>query len=783
MKIKVIILFIILVPLLGYSQSLVKYSEVSISLVGESIEELMSLGIAFDHAKSTKKSIQVIVNENELDLLKKSNFKYSLIKNDVSNFYIDRNNQKHKANDFLYCNNLFNDSITVPESFNLGGMGGYLTYDELLRELDSMILNYPNLITVKQEIDTFNTEEGRPIYFIKISDNPTLDESGVENKVLYTALHHAREPMSMMQLIFYMQYLLENYDNNKDVKKVVDNLELYFVPCINPDGYIYNQTQNPNGGGLWRKNRRDNGDGTFGVDLNRNYGYEWGKDDVGSSPITSSNAYRGSAPFSEPETRSIKFLCEKNDFKITLNYHAYSNVLLCPEGFENDSLRYFEYADIISEHNHYTTGTPINNLGYSANGDSDTWMYHDLTNKSKQYTFTPEIGKASDGFWPQKNRIIPLCKENLLANINAAEAALDLVKFNSLSDFKTSSNDFIEIELTKIGIDDLNSCNISLLNNNQIEVNNNQNYNLGNFNDLESKKVIFNYSIKPEINEGELIKFDFLIEIDGDNVSKSISRVLSMQPPSYSQKFDINVTDWNFDSWGITNEDYLSFPNSVSDSPFGNYNPNIENELNLNRSINLTNPLIKNAYLTFDAKWDTEDGFDYIQLIVNDGVNDYPMCGNYSNLGIAITGQPEGEPLYDGLQRDWINEYINLNQFIGNVITIKYVMKSDGAIQKKGFYFDNFKIYSIIEKEVSLDESFEPNEFEFFPNPFENELTINNVDNKDRLLITNLLGQELDFRFASDKTKIDLSFLKSGVYILHHINSKNYHSEYKIVKK
>jgi murein tripeptide amidase MpaA len=67
-----------------------------------------------------------------------------------------------------------------------------------------------------------------------------------------------------------MWYLLENYGTNDEVTYLVNNHQLYFVPCINPDGYVYNQTTNPNGGGMWRKNRRNNGGGVYGVDLNQN---------------------------------------------------------------------------------------------------------------------------------------------------------------------------------------------------------------------------------------------------------------------------------------------------------------------------------------------------------------------------------------------------------------------------------------------------------------------------------------------------------------------------------
>ena len=70
-------------------------------------------------------------------------------------------------------------------------MGGYFSYDQMLNILDSMALLYPTLVTVKQQIDPATSIEGNPIYYVKISDNPNVDET--EPEVLYTAVHHARE--------------------------------------------------------------------------------------------------------------------------------------------------------------------------------------------------------------------------------------------------------------------------------------------------------------------------------------------------------------------------------------------------------------------------------------------------------------------------------------------------------------------------------------------------------------------------------------------------------------
>ncbi|MBL0293184.1 MAG: hypothetical protein IPQ04_02640 [Saprospiraceae bacterium] len=132
---------------------------------------------------------------------------------------------------------------------------------------------YPSLISFKRPIGSFLTFENRPIEYVVISDNPYLEEN--EKKVLYTALHHAREPMSLSQMIYYMWYLLENYDSSDEIKQLINQTAMYFVPCCQ-SGWLPIQLQyQSNGGGMWRKNRSLNANNSRGVDLNRNYGYGW----------------------------------------------------------------------------------------------------------------------------------------------------------------------------------------------------------------------------------------------------------------------------------------------------------------------------------------------------------------------------------------------------------------------------------------------------------------------------------------------------------------------------
>lgn len=301
-------------------------------------------------------------------------------------------------------------------------MGGYHTYEETGHFLDSMHNEYPDITT-----DTFSigqSLEDRSIWGFKISDNPEVDED--EPEIFYNGLHHAREPMSIEVLIYYITHLLENYGTDPEVTDIVDNAELWFVPIINPDGYEYNRQEDPGGGGMWRKNRRDNGDGTWGVDPNRNYGYMWGYDDEGSSPNTGSETYRGTGPFSEPEIQVIRDFISAHDFVVCINYHSVAELFLMPWGF--DYIRPTDYLvdDFMGDSAEYFTGYDAipGHVFYLTNGDSDDWLRGETTTKNKVFGYTPELGMMS--FWPPAWTIPVVCQDNLEANMFYARTAQDL---------------------------------------------------------------------------------------------------------------------------------------------------------------------------------------------------------------------------------------------------------------------------------------------------------------------------------------------------------------------
>ncbi len=277
-----------------------------------------------------------------------------------------------------------------------GDFGAYYTYAEAVAKMNELHALFPTLVTAPQAIGT--TAQGNTIWALKVSDNPSLNED--EPAVLFTGVHHAREPIGCTLCLDFIEYLASGYGTDPLCTFLVNEREFWFVPVVNPDGYLYNESTNPNGGGMWRKNRRNNGDGSYGVDLNRNYTFQWGYDNVGSSPTPSSETYRGPSPGSEPEVQAIMALCRQEHFVTAQHWHSYSNLFLYPWGYEDiltpDDDAFDALAAEATMGIGYASGTAWELL-YNTNGDANDWGYGDAS-KPKIFSCTGEIG---EDFWQE----------------------------------------------------------------------------------------------------------------------------------------------------------------------------------------------------------------------------------------------------------------------------------------------------------------------------------------------------------------------------------------------
>ncbi len=312
-----------------------------------------------------------------------------------------------------------------------GGINGeYHSYSELEADLRALESAFPQLA----RLSTIGlTLENRNIYALKISDNVSLDEE--EAEVLFLGCHHAREWISVEVPFLLAGFLLEQYSTDARVRRAVDQSEIWIVPLVNPDGLEYSIRSYR----YWCKNRRLNSDGSFGVDLNRNYGYNWGYDDRGSSPEPASEIYRGAGPFSEPETRAVRDFFWQRHFQALISYHSYSQVILYPWGFsaaptDKDAL-FGSLAFLMSSLMQAVNGR-VYGFGragdsfYLTNGDTTDWAF----GVAGIPAFTielPPVDQLEGGFFNAELDIGPIFRENL-------PAALSLIDWSILNFGATS---------------------------------------------------------------------------------------------------------------------------------------------------------------------------------------------------------------------------------------------------------------------------------------------------------------------------------------------------------
>jgi hypothetical protein len=773
---KITFLLMFLVTFSTWSQ---EYSRVKILTNNEGLKKLGDLGVTIDHGTHKEDVFYISdFSAREIEIMQENGFNYEILIADVQQFYRDQNKNGNDAGlKNAACTNAGGTSgftPTVPSNFNLGSMGGFFTYQEFLNEIDQMAALYPNLITVKAPISSFLTHEGRPIYWLKISDNPNQDEN--EPEVLYSSIHHAREPASLSQTIFYMWYLLENYGSSEEIAYLVNNTEMYFVPVINPDGYNYNATTEPTGGGMWRKNRRNNGNGTFGVDLNRNYSYGWGT--TGTSTNPSNDTYCGTAPFSEPETQAIKWFCENRDFQLAFNAHTYSDLILFPIGTtDNEFAEDHDYFQALTDHmvefNGYI-GQKSSGL-YPASGDSDDYMYKvDLTIKPEIFAMTPEIGGDEDGFWPAQSAITGICQEMIFPNLVLSHMThrYYIVKDTDPSSIETLTGSFNH-SAYRLGFED-GTVSVSITPLTGIQsVGAAASYNL---NAMQSQDGAISYVLNPDIQFGDEIKYVLETVYQGWTKRDTITKTFGALTLQISDDASTNA-NWT-GTWSTTTSTFVSPSRSFTDSPTGDYANNSTRTYLFNDTIDLTNATA--AQISFYAKWEIENNYDYARMEVstNFGSTWIGQCGLYTNTGTSANGsvQPNGEPVYDGTQASWVLEEINLSDYLGQKIFVRFILKADGGTRGDGFYFDDFNVsFNEADPNASIAEL--DMTIKAVPNPANEKVIISlgNPISKGTILWFDASGKQVGSQTIheiTNKVEINTSNLPNGFYTVRLVNSE-----------
>ena len=292
---------------------------------------------------------------------------------------------------------------------------------------------YPDLTTL-QQIGT--SVEGTPIWALLITAPDSAEHPRASRPaVQWNAAQHAREWISPMTVLFLADRLLAESESSPRVAGLLETTEFAIVPIVNPDGYDYTWTNYR----FWRKNRRDNGDGTHGVDLNRNWSFEWGG--TGSSGSTSSDTYRGISPMSEPETAAVSALALSYGprFAGGIDYHSYGRLILWPWGYDTQAVLPEPERTIITDLSIDMAGAIDSATGepftpgkatdlYPADGTADDW-YQGAT---PGYGLTIEL--RTNKFDPQREHVLPSALEHWPAALRFAEGVSQPLRIEPTAD-------------------------------------------------------------------------------------------------------------------------------------------------------------------------------------------------------------------------------------------------------------------------------------------------------------------------------------------------------------
>src|SRR6185369_1733231 len=213
----------------------------------------------------------------------------------------------------------------------------YHNFTEMVADIHAVETAHPDIVQV---MSIGKSYQGRDIWAAKISDNVATDEA--EPEVMFDALHHAREHMTVEQALYLLHLLADNYGTDSLITSLVNSREIWIIFAVNPDGFVYDLTCTGSSHPpycAWRKNRQPNaGTSAIGTDLNRNYEYDWGCCG-GSSANPASITYRGARALSAPESRAVRNFVRSRvvggiqQIKSHITLHTNGELILWPYGY------------------------------------------------------------------------------------------------------------------------------------------------------------------------------------------------------------------------------------------------------------------------------------------------------------------------------------------------------------------------------------------------------------------------------------------------------------------
>ncbi len=626
------------------------------------------LGISIDNVNQN--SIRVYVSKAEFELLKKMGFDIVLIPDEAK----------------IYADQLWETTKNTDDPMN-----EYYSIDEYNAFMQQTAQQYPEIC---QLINAGNSVQERPIWFLKISDNASIEEN--EPEVRLTSTIHGDEVVGYDLLIRLISLLTGSYGTDTRITNIVNNTEIWINPLTNPDGYVLHQRANAND-----------------VDLNRTF------------PDFSANEANDTTN-RQPEHQALKAFADTHTSNISLNFHGGAQVLNYPwdciyalhpdnDVFVDNALTYTAQNPMLYNSTEFEHGITNGAAWYVIHGSFQDWSNYYYTCMD----ITAEISNTKwpaanllDGFWENNRESIlryieksqtgihgivldtnnqPVSATIEIANrmvsytdpqvgdfhrvllpgtyqlqvnaygyetqvldnvlVTAESPTIVNVVMNALtsSEFKgyvrTADNQPISDALIKIYAD--GELTAQTDENGYFEIDN-----------------VFPGTYQVSISHADYMPFSgyVLVQVDANYH-------FVINAPLFSDSFDNGLSNWTVQApWGITIENNNHV---LTDSPAGNYANNITKIAKLNQSFDLNN--CQSATVAYEVKYNLESNYDYVRFQISTDNS------NWSDLKIH-TGASV-----------WKTEVINLSSFIGQTVYFRFKQTSDQGVDADGIYIDNFR--------------------------------------------------------------------------------------------
>ncbi|MFM9909785.1 MAG: M14 family zinc carboxypeptidase [Chitinophagaceae bacterium] len=707
-----------------------KYSKVKIYAPSDIFQRKELIGLLqIDHfINDADGGIISEISAGDISRLKKTGYKFDILVDDVTKKFMEESRQFFDyANRFgvppesiqpnlvgfeKSCTSLAS-VISTPSLFSTnglppGGMGGFYTFAEMVTKMDQLVTLYPTLV---QKINLGTSIEGRIIWALKISDNVSIDEN--EPEVLYTALQHAREAIGGTSMIFLMQYLCENYATNTQVQDLVNNRELFIVPCVNPDGYEYNRSIAPAGGGNHRKNRRNNNGSNPGVDLNRNYSVDWsncaGAGTSCGSGLNTDDTYYGTAAFSEPETQAIRNFATTRNFVASIDQHCFGPYYSLPFGrpslhsMSALDVKYYTYVpSLMGKYNGMRAGNSPQSVGYEVAGGIKDWLLMGdigTGTKGKIYGMTGEGGGG--GFWAPSSQIIALCKGMTFQNIQLALTAGSYFDVQDMNDIAISSlTGSFNFKLLRVGLQNA-PVTVSLIRVENVMavgapvvVNS-----MPNYFDLYNGSI--SYTLYPSLATGQRVKFVWKVVSGGITTYDSVTKIYNPLT-LFSDDMETGLVGAKWTVTGGFNYGTLQAfagTKSLSESPTVNYTTSSTRTAQTITNLDLTGATA--AYASFWVRHRAENFRDKLRMQVStNGTTWVSLCGKNTVQENNDDGSTLNSlPALTGIREEWFQELVDLTPYTGQAaLRFRFEFTSDSDPSSfafeldEGFSIDNFKV-------------------------------------------------------------------------------------------